>query len=83
MKPSSCHLQKSMQSLFLGLLDFHNSKYNFVIFYAKYYIYKCKWDHNYKTFVKTLKTCKDIENVIAVKNNRVEIWNNRWKNVKV
>ena len=69
----------------LGLLDYQNSKYNFVILQAKYYIYKCKQDQrkpNYKTFVNILKTCKDSENVIAVKNKRVEIWNNRWKNVK-
>ena len=74
------------RDVILGLLDFQNSKYNFVILHAKYYIYKCKWDQsksNYKTFVKILKTCKDIENIIAVKNNRVEIWNNRWTNVKV
>ena len=64
--------------------NFSVSKFNFVILHAKYYIYKCKWDEskpNYNVFIKILKTCKDTEKMIALKNNRVDKWKSKWNKI--
>ena len=79
---NSVHLD--MRNVVLGLCDIENSKFNFVILNAKYYIYKCKWDEskpNYNVFIKILKTCKDTEKMIALKNNRVDKWNSKWNKI--
>ena len=47
-------------------------------------IHKCKWDEskpNYNVFIKILKTCKDTEKMIALKNNRVDKWNSKWNKI--
>ena len=82
MLKNSVHLD--MRNVVLGLFDIENSKFNFVILHAKYYIYKCKWDEskpNYNVFIKILKTCKDTEKMIALKNNRVDKWNSKWNKI--
>ena len=73
-----------MRNVILGLFDIENSKFNFVILHVKCYIYKCKWDEskpNYNVFIKILKTCKDTEKMIALKNNRVDKWNSKWNKI--
>ena len=79
-----CAYHIHMRNVVLGLFDIENSKFNFVILNAKYYIYKCKWDEskpNYNVFIKILKTCKDTEKMIALKNNRVDKWNSKWNKI--
>ena len=73
-----------MRNVILGLFDIENSKFNSVILHAKYYIYKCKGDEskpNYNVFIQILKTCKDTEKIIALKNNRVDKWNSKWNKI--
>ena len=77
-------LQLNMRDVILGILDFENSKYNFVILHAKYYIYVCKWENtrpNYNVFVKFLNSCRETEKYIAVKNDKLKQWGNRWNNI--
>ena len=62
-----------MRDVILGILDFENVKYDFVLLHAKYYIYICKWEDkfsipNYNVVVKFLESGKETENVSLLKN---------------
>ena len=72
------------RDIILSFVDIDKSKYNFILLFAKYYIYNCKWDSskpNYMVFVRLMKTYKNTENFIAVKNNTVDKWRGRWNDV--
>ncbi len=76
-------LELTLKDVILGLLDFETSKFNFLILHAKYYIYICKMDESkprYAVFVNFLKSCRETEKFIAVRNNRFNNWSNKWKN---
>ena len=84
----NCILRNSFdlnaRDIILGFVDIDKIKYNFILLFAKYYIYNCKWDNskpNYMVFVRIMKTYKDTENFIAVKNNTVDKWRDRWNGV--
>lgn len=58
-------LQLNMRDVILGILDLENSKYNFVILHAKYYIYICNlWEDN--VFAKFLDSCRETEKNISL-----------------
>ena len=72
------------RDIILGFVDIDKSKYNFILLFAKYYIYNCKWDSskpNYMVFVRLMKTYKDTGKFIAVENNTVDKWRGRWNEV--
>jgi len=75
-----------MRGTLLGYLDIVNSKFNFVILYAKYFIYCCKINnHNPRltVFIERLKSYKETERYIAYKNNTITKWSNRWNVINI
>ena len=46
---------------------------------TKTHLHTCR--QNYNVFIKILKTCKDTEKMIALKNNRVDKWNSKWNKI--
>jgi hypothetical protein len=74
------------RDIILGFVDIDKTKYNFILLFAKYYIYNCKWDNskpNYMFFVRKMRTYKNTEKFIAVKNNTVNNWTSRWNAVNL
>ena len=54
---------------------------NFLILFAKFYIYKCKFDNikpNLKTYLKQLQHRISIERALAFKSNKYEAFKNSW-----
>ena len=54
---------------------------NFLILFAKFYIYKCKFDNikpNLKTYIKLLQHRISIERALAFKSNKYEAFKNSW-----
>ena len=71
----------NVRDIILGILDIERRKYNFVILHAKYYIYICKWKEckpTYTSLVNFLKYNKNIEEIIASRNNKLEKCTKKW-----
>ena len=74
------------RDIILGRVDVETRKYNFVILYAKYYIYICKWKECkpiYTGLINFLKYNRNIEETIATRNNNLEKCNKKWSTISM
>ena len=69
-----------------GFPDGRRSSFNFVILYAKYFIFtaKCKQERlSLNSFKNMLKRVNEVERVLYTKQNKFIVWLDRWRLVQM
>ena len=74
----------SKRIAFFGYNKMHYQKnvLNYIIFLMKFYIIRSKYrktDPNFQSFLNYLQLNKDIEAEIALRNDKIEIHNEKWR----
>ena len=69
-----------------GFPEGRQSSLNFVILYAKYFIFTAKYKQerlSLNSFKNMLKLVKEVERVLYTKHNRFVVWIDRWRRIQI